>query len=61
VEPAFNRPGLDEALNYCRRGDTFVVWELDRLGRSLKPSQLNQGQLIIQWQRKNKGNAVIAN
>jgi DNA invertase Pin-like site-specific DNA recombinase len=30
------RPGLDEALNYCRPGDTFVVWELDRLGRSLK-------------------------
>lgn len=31
-----NRLGLDEALNYCRPGDTFVVWELDRLGRSLK-------------------------
>jgi len=31
-----NRPGLDEALNYCRPGDTFVVWELERLGRSLK-------------------------
>lgn len=23
-------------MNYCRPGDTFVVWELDRLGRSLK-------------------------
>jgi DNA invertase Pin-like site-specific DNA recombinase len=30
------RSGLDEALSYCREGDTFIVWELDRLGRSLK-------------------------
>jgi DNA invertase Pin-like site-specific DNA recombinase len=29
------RIGLDEALNYVRRGDTLVVWRLDRLGRSL--------------------------
>jgi DNA invertase Pin-like site-specific DNA recombinase len=29
------RIGLDEALNYVRRGDTVVVWRLDRLGRSL--------------------------
>src|ERR687896_386401 len=29
------RIGLDEALNYVRKGDTFVVWRLDRLGRSL--------------------------
>jgi DNA invertase Pin-like site-specific DNA recombinase len=29
------RKGLDEALNYVRRGDTLVVWRLDRLGRSL--------------------------
>ena len=29
------RPGLDEALKYLRPGDTFVVWRLDRLGRSL--------------------------
>jgi DNA invertase Pin-like site-specific DNA recombinase len=27
------RKGLDEALNYVRRGDTLVVWRLDRLGR----------------------------
>jgi DNA invertase Pin-like site-specific DNA recombinase len=26
---------LDEALNYVRKGDTLVVWRLDRLGRSL--------------------------
>lgn len=30
------RPGLEEALNYLRPGDTLVVWRLDRLGRSLK-------------------------
>lgn len=30
------RPGLTEALNYLRSGDTLVVWRLDRLGRSLK-------------------------
>lgn len=30
------RPGLEECLAYARRGDTLVVWRLDRLGRSLK-------------------------
>ena len=30
------RPGIDEALSYLRKGDTLVVWRLDRLGRSLK-------------------------
>jgi DNA invertase Pin-like site-specific DNA recombinase len=29
------RKGLDEALRYVRKGDTLVVWRLDRLGRSL--------------------------
>ena len=32
----FERKGLDEALAYARPGDTFIVWKLDRLGRSLK-------------------------
>lgn len=32
----FERKGLDEALAYVRSGDTFLVWKLDRLGRSLK-------------------------
>jgi len=27
---------LDEVLSYLRKGDTLVVWRLDRLGRSLK-------------------------
>lgn len=30
------RKGLEEALAYVRKGDTLVVWKLDRLGRSLK-------------------------
>src|SRR5260221_14611943 len=29
------RKGLDEALAYLRPGDTFIVWKLDRAGRSL--------------------------
>lgn len=29
------RPGLDEALDFVRSGDTLVVWRLDRLDRSL--------------------------
>ena len=29
------RPGLADALDFCRPGDTLVVWRLDRLGRSL--------------------------
>jgi DNA invertase Pin-like site-specific DNA recombinase len=28
------RKGLDEVLNDLKAGDTFVVWKLDRLGRS---------------------------
>jgi DNA invertase Pin-like site-specific DNA recombinase len=31
-----DRPGLDEALDFLRPGDTLVVWQLDRLGRSLR-------------------------
>jgi DNA invertase Pin-like site-specific DNA recombinase len=30
-----DRPGLADALDYCRPGDTFAVWRLDRLGRNL--------------------------
>ena len=29
------RPGLEDALDHLRKGDTLVVWRLDRLGRSL--------------------------
>jgi DNA invertase Pin-like site-specific DNA recombinase len=31
-----NRPGLKQAFDFAREGDTLVVWRLDRLGRSLK-------------------------
>lgn len=30
-----SRPELNEALRYLRKGDTLVVWKLDRLARSL--------------------------
>ncbi|WP_026987561.1 recombinase family protein [Fodinicurvata fenggangensis] len=32
---SFRRPGLESALNALSPGDTFIVWKLDRLGRSL--------------------------
>jgi DNA invertase Pin-like site-specific DNA recombinase len=31
-----DRPGLSELLEKFRRGDTLVVWKLDRLGRSMQ-------------------------
>ena len=31
-----NRPGLIQLKDILRKGDTLVVWRLDRLGRSLK-------------------------
>lgn len=31
-----DRPELEQALDYLRPGDKFVVWRLDRLGRSVK-------------------------
>jgi DNA invertase Pin-like site-specific DNA recombinase len=30
------RPGLQDAMNHLRAGDTLAVWHLDRLGRTLK-------------------------
>ena len=30
------RKGLEDTLSHLRKGDTLVVWRLDRLGRSLK-------------------------
>ncbi len=31
-----DRPGLEQALEYIRTGDSLVVWKLDRLGRSIQ-------------------------
>ena len=31
-----NRPGLQLALEVLRKGDTLIVWKLDRLGRTVK-------------------------
>ena len=31
-----NRPELTRCLDMLRKGDTFVIWKLDRLGRSLR-------------------------
>ena len=31
-----DRPCLEEALAFARKGDTVVVWKLDRLGRSIR-------------------------
>lgn len=45
------RPGLDKAISYCRKGDTLVVWKLDRMGRSIS-------HLIGTVQRHKKGGRV---
>ncbi len=37
------RPGLEKAKELLRKGDTLVVWRLDRLGRSLRD--------LIEWVR----------
>lgn len=45
------RPGLSKALKYIRKGDTLVVWMLNRLARSLK--QLIE--LVNELQERNVG------
>ena len=49
--PKNERPGLNKALKYIRKGDTLVVWRLDRLARSLK--QLIE--LVNELQERNVG------
>ena len=43
------RPGLKDALEMARAGDTLVVWKLDRLGRSL--TQLIE--IVTELQQRN--------
>jgi len=45
----WERPKLQELLHYIRKGDTVVVWKLDRLSRSLKDL------LFLMEQIENKG------
>lgn len=45
------RPGLEEALQYVRPGDSLVVWRLDRLGRTMRHlihivNELNERKLV---------------
>jgi DNA invertase Pin-like site-specific DNA recombinase len=44
------RIGLDDAFNYVRKGDTLVVWRLDRLGRSLPHLISTMTDLNQRWQ-----------
>ncbi len=46
-----NRPELDKALEHLRKGDTLVVWKLDRLGRSLK----HLIELVTQFEEQGTG------
>jgi len=53
-----NRDGLKNILSFVRKGDTLVVWKLDRLGRSLRHliivvnRLINNGVFLISLQEK---------
>ena len=49
------RPGLDACLKALRKGDTLVVWKLDRLGRNLR----HLIELIENLSAKNIGLKVL--
>jgi DNA invertase Pin-like site-specific DNA recombinase len=53
--PGVERPGFKAAIQACRKGDTFVVWKLDRLGRSL----LEVLEVCQRLERKGAGLLVI--
>ncbi len=43
-----SRPGLDKMLSTLRKGDTVVVFKLDRLG----PSVLHLADLLIRFEKQ---------
>ncbi|MBC8186317.1 recombinase family protein [candidate division KSB1 bacterium] len=52
------RKGLFDAIKFMRKGDTLVVWKLDRLGRSLKDlikvvNKLNKGGIFFKSMQEN--------
>lgn len=52
------RLGFKQALEYCREGDTLVVWKLDRLSRSIKQlietmNELNQKKVGLKSLQEN--------
>jgi len=53
--PGVSRPGFNAAEKACRKGDTLVVWKLDRLGRSL----LEVLEVCKRLERKGAGLRVI--
>lgn len=53
--PGVNRPGFAAAMKACRKGDTLVVWKLDRLGRSL----IEVLEVCQRLERKGAGLRVI--
>ena len=42
-----DRVGLSEILKYIRKGDTLIVWRLDKLGRCLRISFDYRGLIIL--------------
>jgi DNA invertase Pin-like site-specific DNA recombinase len=48
VSAVAERKVLEEALDFCRDGDTFIVTKLDRLARSV----IHLGQIVDRLQRK---------
>lgn len=42
------RPELEKMQQFCRKGDTIVVWKMDRIARSLK----NLITLVEDWNKK---------
>jgi DNA invertase Pin-like site-specific DNA recombinase len=52
------RKGLFDAIKFMRKGDTLVVWKLDRLGRSLKDlidvvNRLNKSGVFFKSMQEN--------